>query len=744
MRSEKEDQCLVPQSEPDEPTRCFRKKPKFSYKRDFLFSLAELDTCKKLPTGFDSSILRELDDQSETVRYSYHDSDACRLQSSLSHCEWRNPEQGLLASGAFARVHRGVAETSVPVVQGGSFQLLNRSSEPYRPPHLCKAKYYSGRESKDLYNDETFGSPDNMSQDRAEKEKFRRDSFELMRKEQEMATQEKKKKICDEQKENLNPEIAIVLEDSGVDKKVANKYSESKASETCDVKEGHPENPSLFSSYLTHQLLEGEKKTAGDQNVIEYDSIKFSFETNGFGHKLIKSALTPVTKEVSVELHGRCNPGVLSFECLEESILSEIKGHDSTQHHSINGRNSYDVVESQPSYSYYDVAHQHFLSLLLKGAGLTDLAESSMLNTWSLDKPYVSETEIDNNQLKKTGTRKDLTSRSKQDYTMESHILLPVGDNSSIPLTVNESGSIGDVDGIAFSSFVKQTGVSKRNINLLVSDIQAKAGLDLKGRPESLQSSLTSFDELDICLPDEDSLITVDDYIFPQDSMFVAAGGTLSAPINTFKRLFDCRVAVSNKRSDLAGFGSSTSFRGSHNLLSLETCYNCLHKQQSYPQLYHSQMKPAKARMSHSKCQESQRGSRIKPRDLKSYPYNLQSLQYFPKNVHLTPRHLRAAATGFNHSGTQLLQELPVPGYFPHHQLYEQPRVAFPQHTSDEMACYGQDQNAMLKSLDFNQQSYNYPENDSSRNFEMGIERKADASSPTTAGHVQEVFGRKV
>ncbi|XWS50452.1 hypothetical protein CRYUN_Cryun12cG0088900 [Craigia yunnanensis] len=232
--------------------------------------------------------------------------------------------------------------------------------------------------------------------------------------------------------------------------------------------------------------------------------------------------------------------------------------------------------------------------------------------------------------------------------------------------------------------------------------MQAKVGLDLQGRPEPKHSSLSSFDELDICLPDGDSLITIDYYIFPQDSMFVAAGLSSGAPVNTFERLSDSGVA---------------------------TYFKSLHMQQSFPQLHQSQLKPAKARMSISKSQESKKGSRIKPRDLKSYLYDLQSLQYFPTSVHITPsQHSRAAATGFDHSGNyQLLQDLPVPDYFPPQQLYGLPRVVLPQHTSDEMAFY---QNEMLiSSLNFKQQCHEDLENASSRNFEMGIESKAVASS---------------
>ncbi|XP_021293982.1 uncharacterized protein LOC110423889 [Herrania umbratica] len=583
-----------------------------------------------------------------------------------------------------------------------------------------------------------------------------------MRKEKEMANQEKQKIICDEHKETLNLDIAIIVEDSGVDKKVENKYSKSRGAKPYDVKEGHPENPVFCSSDLVHQFREGEKKTAADLKLNDHDSTKFSFGTNGIAHNLMKSASTPVSKESSMQLYGCCNPGAHSSQCLEESILSEISGHNLTQHHSINGRSSYDIEDSQSSCSNYDEAHQHFLSLLQKGAGLTDLAESSKLSMWSLYKPNVSETGNDNNQLNKSGrvfinnfeknlcehisgtfvkdsqstalsgTQKDLTSRYKGDDAVESQVPLPVGENCIIPLTVNGTEPIGDAEGIMLSGFVKQTGVNKRNGNLWFSNIQAKVGLNLQGGPELKHSSLSSFDKLDICLPDEDSLITADDYVLQQDSMFMAAGDTSSTPVNTFGRLADCGVAVGEKRFDLAGFLRPTSFGGSHGLVSLETSFESLRTQQSYPQLQHSQLKQPKEQGSCSKSQESLKGLRIKPKNLKACPCNLEPLQYFPTNVHLTSSlHLRAAETGFDHSGNnQLPQELPIPGYFPPHQLYGLPRVAFPQHTSDEMVCFAQDQNAMLNSsLSFKRQCYRDLENASSRHFEMGIESKADASS---------------
>lgn len=405
-----------------------------------------------------------------------------------------------------------------------------------------------------------------------------------------------------------------------------------------------------FSFFLGNSL---EKKTAVDQQVIEHDSTKSSFGTNGSGHNLMKSVPVPVTKRTSMESYEPCNPGVVSCESLEEPILSEINGHCSTQ---------------RSNCSYYDEESQNLLSLLRKEAGLTDLVESSKLNnTWSLDKSYASETEIDNYQLNKfkknlhgpisrsTNTKKDLTSRFKWDDSVKSR-------------------PIGNVESIEFSSFLVQTSASKRSS-------------DLQDGLESKNSSLCSYDELEICLPDEDSLITVDDYILPQESLFVAAG---------------------ENKFDLTGFKSSASVHRSHDLTSSETYFNNPYMQQSNPQLCHSQLKSTKERVSCSEYETSRKSSIIRPRDLKSYAYNLQALQHFPTNVHHTPsQYFRAAATGFDH----------CMGYnLPPQQMYGLPRPAFPQHISDQMACYEHDQNATFNSsLNFNRQFYNSLQNASSR-----------------------------
>ncbi|XVE77198.1 hypothetical protein DITRI_Ditri13aG0042200 [Diplodiscus trichospermus] len=98
------------------------------------------------------------------------------------------------------------------------------SNEPYHPPRPYKAVPHSRRETHDSYNDETFGSNDCTSEDRAEEERKRRASFELWRKEQQKSFQEKK----------INPErrkddfdISELLVDSKDDKGLPNRSKES-------------------------------------------------------------------------------------------------------------------------------------------------------------------------------------------------------------------------------------------------------------------------------------------------------------------------------------------------------------------------------------------------------------------------------------------------------------------------------------------------------------------------------------
>ncbi|XP_058105656.1 uncharacterized protein LOC131249108 [Magnolia sinica] len=247
-----------------------QKKSKISYSRDFLLSFSELDICKRVPAGFDASILSEFGDASYIIPEWQKSSGGLSLQSSRygssppnradslqssysrgshgrwdtrssgsndrdgdsqsdrdsvtqdtgkrygnqSRRSWQNPEHdGLLGSGAFPRPSGYAGGTLAPKARGNDNFLLNRSNEPYHPPRPYKALPHSRRDFSDSINDETFGSAECSSQDRAEEERKRRASFELMRKEQHKALQEKLKHP-DKHKEQLNTGIGAFLENS--------------------------------------------------------------------------------------------------------------------------------------------------------------------------------------------------------------------------------------------------------------------------------------------------------------------------------------------------------------------------------------------------------------------------------------------------------------------------------------------------------------------------------------------------
>ncbi|EEF49050.1 conserved hypothetical protein [Ricinus communis] len=167
----------------------------FSYTRAFLLSLAELDTCKSLPSGFDSSILGELRNASTcSLSWSYVDSAVVsvlkvqggiyhphhrielnnastglsqssgdsvfgRLDDILSQHSPKNPECGLLQrDDALLRDNGCLVGVSPPMVQGSRYNLLNRNIAPYRPPHLCKMSLHSRTGIKDLTAGKECGS----------------------------------------------------------------------------------------------------------------------------------------------------------------------------------------------------------------------------------------------------------------------------------------------------------------------------------------------------------------------------------------------------------------------------------------------------------------------------------------------------------------------------------------------------------------------------------------------------------
>ncbi|KAJ7951186.1 Serine-rich adhesin for platelets like [Quillaja saponaria] len=263
----------------DQPTEInheSQKKLTISYTRDFLLSLRDLDVCKKLPSGFDQSLLSEFEDSFQDRQRSYVGLSAHNFRRSEygtspptggdmtgysrgihgrwetrssgrsdkdsdSHSDWdsdsgkrygnqslrsgQGPEHdGLLGSGSFPRPSGYAPGLSAPKFRLNDNYQLNRSNEPYHPPRPYKAAPHSRRDT-DTFNDETFGSSECTSEDRAEDERKRRASFELMRKEQQKAFQEKQKLNPEKNKDEFD--ITLLLNDSKDEKRLVSRSNES-------------------------------------------------------------------------------------------------------------------------------------------------------------------------------------------------------------------------------------------------------------------------------------------------------------------------------------------------------------------------------------------------------------------------------------------------------------------------------------------------------------------------------------
>ncbi|KAL0309267.1 UNVERIFIED_CONTAM: hypothetical protein Sradi_5869000 [Sesamum radiatum] len=254
------------------------KKPKITYPREFLLSLSNLDICKKLPSGFDESLLCEFEDAIQSTQdrprnpgslplqgfrrneygsspptrgdssnysrgiygkwdsrssgrndrdsdsQSDRESDSGRRYGHHARRSWQTSEQdGLLGSGSFPRPSGYAGGIAAP-----------------------KAVPYSRRDT-DSYNDETFGSTECSNEDKAEEERRRRASFEMMRKEQQKVLQEKQKLLLEKHKSSDVSALHELLEDKKEKKESFlrnNEFEDSAATPTL----GNDSEKSSFAS----------------------------------------------------------------------------------------------------------------------------------------------------------------------------------------------------------------------------------------------------------------------------------------------------------------------------------------------------------------------------------------------------------------------------------------------------------------------------------------------------------------
>ncbi|KAI9159711.1 hypothetical protein LWI28_001195 [Acer negundo] len=563
---------------------------KISYTQSFLLSLSELDTCKRLPSGFDKSTLGGLNDSWTGLLQPSPNSDSGRYQGFISRRACQNPEIGVLGPGAFPGISSCVSGTSSPVAQGSGYHLLNRSSTAYRPPHLSKAIHQSRRKIEDSYNDKTFGSSEHLCQEREKEERRRRDSFELMRKEQRKAFQMKEQKISDEHKENLQPDIDATLEASKNDEGLVKAYNEPEKALAVDSL-GH------YVNAQSEILLPLALKRSHEKNLVTKPSICTSIS-----------------------------------EPFERSIVSELSEHYSTQHQSI---------ERRGRVPYFANEHGACRDLtLIQTRPGTDPTASSKLKISFSEKFSVSEAG-DN------GFGKNLQTTEFSGIQREPHEfpVLACDDNYIIPSTVDESGSIKMYrKGIMSSGHAKKTVESKIVENLSMSDdIRSKIGLESKHSPVSAYNETVDLMN-DIHLPDEDSLITVDDCILPLSDVVAARRPvkadifTSSSQVNIADKLESYDLSFIDERPPQLGLEGR--IFDSYNMISLDylNTYPNLHTQQSSPHFSCCQTNQGRAFFNSLNAQEVHMSSDMRFLDRETYRFNpQQTLHPLPTNMFADP-----------------------------------------------------------------------------------------------------------
>ncbi|OEL16716.1 hypothetical protein BAE44_0022265 [Dichanthelium oligosanthes] len=308
-------------SEPPEP----KMKTRIVYSRDFLLSFGELEHCKKLPPSFDTALLSELQELSTGVlerNKGYYNTPVGRSDGSGGYTytsrggnsggrwdtrstgssdrdgevpdresqaqagrggnqyrrNWQNTEHdGLLGSGGFPRPSGYVGQLASKD-QGNAHQL-NRTSERYQPPRPYKAAPFT-RKDIDSMNDETFGPSEFSNEDRAEEERKRRASFELMRKEQHKAMQGKKNGP-DVLKENPSDDIMSQLQTSTEKANIKSKNEKLDGSVVSSYQEDTTKPSSVVLAPAARPLVPPGFANAFVDKKLQSQSSNFSLEPKG-------------------------------------------------------------------------------------------------------------------------------------------------------------------------------------------------------------------------------------------------------------------------------------------------------------------------------------------------------------------------------------------------------------------------------------------------------------------------------
>ncbi|KAJ4834238.1 hypothetical protein Tsubulata_018381 [Turnera subulata] len=493
MSSETGIHCPLPYSTADDSTEEeYDKESKCSYSRDFLLSLVELDECKRLPSGLDSSILGDLNEDNSQSSHSRSDSGSSQ-DGGMGRRTSPHPWDGVLGKASLLGHPAYVPLLSAPKVPGG-YHLLNRTVAPYRPPHLYKRDHCSGTEGKDLSN----GSSNCPKQVRAE-EGWERDFFES-KMEESKASQEKLNNRTDQQKnygrhQFARPELSFanaVKQLGEKDKMLADGVSKGESIVCPQPDKQTTKNGSNRHSSRGNEVL---RKNLESTSVSGIEQICGKFVRDG-----------------------------------ESTVLSSyLPQPESVQ--------SSERENKEPIYRRHSGAHT---SLSATGTSKLNIFNSGNV---SMERHTTSERKYGRGVTNGFHSSELLGGRSSpeagfDEYDPTGHSSFPVLNNG-IPSSVDDS--IGkNPKNIMPSGCAEKTGLDKREGNPPVcNDARIETGFNTPSDRKKSESSPVSASEGkvsgsdNVCLPDEDSLITVDDLVFQMDLALISGSKSTEAGPST-------------------------------------------------------------------------------------------------------------------------------------------------------------------------------------------------------------------
>ncbi|KAA8539962.1 hypothetical protein F0562_026654 [Nyssa sinensis] len=224
---------------------------------------------------------------------------------------------------------------------------------------------------------------------------------------------------------------------------------------------------------------------------------------------------------------------------------------------------------------------------------------------------------------------------------------------------------------------------------------------NIETKQESRLSPVAGCDEIadstsELYLPDEDSLIAIDDLIIPEHLVSTPGRwGALQADkltANVTTEIADNLAALNaahcDERYTVPGEGGLPFLFGSHDMMGSESLLHNLHLQQSDPQFHHSHINPGRSSFYFLDSHQTQMDSQTKFIDPKTIPHNPPSCRHSCTNAQLHPswKTPPAKAKSFNH---------PVQYSILQHQRNELLRGAALPNPIYQMACYTQDVNLM-------------------------------------------------